>query len=52
MRKEIFNIAIVIVLFMITCTCIDWNKEAVKACITGGVFSVWVTLLVKKHWMK
>lgn len=49
MRKEILNIIFVLILFVVVCNFIAWDKEAIKACITGGVFGAWIVILVRRH---
>lgn len=52
MKKIILNFIVPILLLAIACSLIAWNKEAIKALITGGVFGSWMIILVKKHWKK
>lgn len=52
MKKEILRFIVPIFLFIIMCSLITWDKEAIKACITGGVFGGWIIILVKKHYKK
>lgn len=52
MKKLFCNVAIAAILFIVSCTFIAWDKETIKACITGGVFGAWLLQIVKTHWMK
>lgn len=48
MRKINSNLIVTAVLFILACSFIEWDKEAIKACITGVVFS-WALL---NYWKK
>lgn len=52
MKKIILDFIAFILLLTIACSLIAWDKEAIKALITGGVFGSWMIILLKKHWKK
>lgn len=52
MKKIIWDFIVFILLLAIAGSLITWDKEAIKALITGGVFGAWMIILLKKHWKK